>query len=290
MNAGERLPGTPEPMHLWRTATGLRVAADAWGDPAAPLVLLGHGGGQTRHAWRDTARRLSEAGFYAVAYDARGHGDSDWPDDGDYSLDAQISGLRALLDTLGRRKTALIGASMAAEVYLVGLGEGLVDASALVLVDYAPHTQEEGYQRNKAFMQAHANGFKTLNEAAEAIARFRGGARPTRLDGLAKVLRRRADGRLYWHWDTRLIDWRVREYPSRQARMVDAARHLTLPTLLMRGGKSDVLSQEGAQKFLQLVPHAEYVEIPGAGHMIASDANDSFGHAVADFLRRLADG
>ncbi len=286
MNAGDRLPGTPEPMHLWRMADGIHIAADAWGDPAAPLVLLGHGGGQTRHAWRGTARRLAEAGFYAVAYDARGHGDSDWPADGDYSLDAQMRGLRGLMQLLGERQAALIGASLSAEIYLVGLGEGVVDASALVLVDFAPRTREEGYQRNKDFMLAHAHGFASLEEVADAIVRFRGGSRPTRLDGLAKVVRRRGDGRLYWHWDARLIDWRVQEYPGRHARMADAARHLTLPTLLMRGGQSDVLSAEGAQEFLQLVPQAEYVEIAQAGHMIASDANDRFGDAVVDFLRR----
>jgi len=294
MNAGERLPGTPEPLHLWVTDGGLRVAADAWGDPSAPPVLLGHGGGQTRHAWRDTARRLADAGYRAVACDSRGHGDTDWPDDGDYSLDAQIRGLQGLLatpafagpDGAPGRKPVLVGASMSAEIFLVGVGEGRIDAAGLVLVDYAPRTREEGYQRNKAFMEAHAHGFASLEEVADAVASHRGGPRPARLDGLAKVVRRRADGRLYWHWDARLLDWRVREYPTRYARMAAAARKLSLPTLLVRGGRSDVLSEEGAQEFLQMAPHAEYVVIPEAGHMIAGDANDAFGRAVLDFLGR----
>lgn len=300
MNASERLPGTPAPMHLWSTADG-RVAADTWGDPDAAPVLLGHGGGQTRHAWRDTARRLADAGYHAVACDSRGHGDSDWPEDGDYSLDAQIRGLQALLALpafagasgaggaggAARRKPVLVGASMSAEVFLVGVGEGAIDAAGLVLVDYAPRTREEGYQRNKAFMEAHANGFVSLEAVADAVASHRGGPRPARVDGLAKVVRRRADGRLYWHWDTRLLDWRVREYPTRYARMAAASRKLGLPTLLVRGGRSDVLSEEGAQEFLQMVPHAEYVVIPQAGHMIAGDANDAFGAAVLDFLGRV---
>lgn len=286
MNAGERLPGSPAPMHRWATGGGFEFAGDAWGELQAPLVLLGHGGGQTRHAWGSTARRLADAGHNAVAYDARGHGDTDWPDDGDYSLDAQVRGLQGLVSSLGGRKPALIGASMSAEIFLVGVGEGVIDASALVLVDYAPRTREEGYQRNKAFMEAHAHGFASLEEVGDAIASHRGGQRPARLDGLAKVLRKRADGRYYWHWDPRLIDWRVREYPTRHARMAAAARRLRLPTLLVRGGRSDVLSEEGAQEFLAMVPHAEYVVIPQAGHMIASDANDRFGEATLDFLGR----
>lgn len=300
MSPGERLPGTAAPMHRWPTHEGLQVAADTWGDPAAPLVLLGHGGGQTRHAWRGTAPALAAAGYFVVAADSRGHGDSDWPEDGDYSLDAQIRGLQALLATpqlqparapgAAAGKPVLVGASMSAEVFLVGLGEGAVDAAGLVLVDYAPRTQEAGYLRNKAFMEAHAHGFASLEEVADAVAQHRGGERPARLDGLARVVRRRSDGRLYWHWDARLLDWRVREYPTRYARMAAAARRLRVPTLLLRGGRSDVLSEEGAQEFLDMTPHAQYVLIPEAGHMIAGDANDAFGEAVRHFLAGLRTG
>ncbi len=134
MNGGERLPGTPAPMHLWPTDEGLRVAADAWGDPAAPLVLLGHGGGQTRHAWRKTAQDLGAAGYHAVAFDLRGHGDSDWPPDGAYGIDAYVAGLQSLLRALGGRKPVLIGASLSAQIFLIAAGEGAVDAAALVMV------------------------------------------------------------------------------------------------------------------------------------------------------------
>ncbi len=286
MNAGQRLPGTPDPMHLWATDAGLRIAADSWGDPAAPLVLLGHGGGQTRHAWRDTGRRLGDAGYYAVAVDCPGHGDSDWAEDGEYGMDAQVRGLCALLSVpaLAGRQPVLVGASLSAEVFLLAVGEGLIKAAGLVLVDYAPQTQEEGYLRNKAFMEAHVDGFASLEEVADAIASHRGGPRPSRVDGLAKVVRRGADGRLHWHWDARMLDSRVREYPNRYARMSAAARRLTLPTLLVRGGRSDVLSEAGAREFLEMVPQSEYVLIAEAGHMIAGDANDAFGEAVLGFL------
>lgn len=286
MKQRERLPGTPAPMQLWATDGGLRIAADAWGDRAAPLVLLGHGGGQTRHAWRTTASELGEAGYRAVAFDLPGHGDSDWPADGDYSLDAQIRVLQSLLRALGTARPVLIGASLSAEVFLVAVGEAAVEPAALVLVDYAPRTQEQGYERNRSFMAAHAQGFDSLEEAADAINAHRGGNRPRKLDGLAKVVRRGEDGRYHWHWDSRLLAWREREYPTRYERMAAASRRLTVPTLLVRGGKSDVLSEEGAQEFLQLVPHAEYVRIADAGHMIAGDRNDSFGHAARDFLAR----
>ena len=66
-----------------------------------------------------------------------------------------------------------------------------------------------------------------------------------------------------------------------------AARDLTVPTLLIRGRMSDLVSEETAQEFLQLVPHAQYVDVSGAGHMVAGDRNDVFTAAVLEFLRTL---
>jgi pimeloyl-ACP methyl ester carboxylesterase len=67
-------------------------------------------------------------------------------------------------------------------------------------------------------------------------------------------------------------------------RLEDAARNLTLPTLLVRGASSDLLSEEGAAAMLALVPHATQVDVAGAGHMVAGDRNDRFNAAVVDFL------
>jgi pimeloyl-ACP methyl ester carboxylesterase len=67
----------------------------------------------------------------------------------------------------------------------------------------------------------------------------------------------------------------------------DAARNITVPTLLVRGRVSDLLSEEGARDLLTLVPHAEYVDVEGAGHMVAGDKNDLFNDAIVGFLDRL---
>ena len=102
VSAGTRLTGTPDPMHLWPGASGVGIAADAWGDPVSPLVLLQHGGGQTRRAWKGTGQRLGAAGYFAVDFDARGHGDSDWAPDGRYGLDATIEDLQCVIKVLGK--------------------------------------------------------------------------------------------------------------------------------------------------------------------------------------------
>jgi len=286
MNAYFPLPGTPAPMHTWTVDGGLRLAGDSWGHPQAPLVMLLHGLGQTRHAWRATGRMLGSAGYHAVAFDARGHGDSDWAADGDYSRDAMVRDVQCLVAALGKRP-ALVGASMGGATSMIGVGEGLIEASALILVDIAPRTEPCGVAKVKSFMRGTSGGFRTLEEAAEAIEAYRprrrAGDKP---DGLAKVLRLGGDGLYHWHWDPRLM---ARERESDERR-VEAARRLELPTLLVRGGRSDVVSEDGARDFLRSCPRATFVNIAGAGHMVSGDRNDVFGRAALDFLRLAAPG
>ena len=287
MSAGKRLPGALEPMHRWPSTDGLLLAGDSWGDASRPLVILLHGGGQTRHAWKDVGQRLAGAGFHAVAYDARGHGDSDWSSEGRYGQDVMIEDLRAVVASLGNRRPALVGASMGGGTSLVAVGEGHVDASALVLVDIAPRIEQEGTDKIQAFMTRKPEGFDSLEEAAEAIATYQPHRkRPANLDGLAKNLRLGEDGKYRWHWDPRYRLNRP-DAASRQLRFEAAAASLRLPTMLVRGGLSDVLSEEGAREFLALAPHSEYVSVQSAAHMIAGDRNDVFGNAVIEFLTRV---
>ena len=138
MSAGARLPAAPEPMAHWETPSGVTIAGDVWGDVSGPVVVLQHGGGQTRHAWKGTGETLAAAGYRAVALDARGHGDSSWAEDGDYTQDAQVEDLVAVLEQIGGDRPVLVGASMGGGTSLVAVGEGHVDAAALVLVDIAP--------------------------------------------------------------------------------------------------------------------------------------------------------
>lgn len=273
-------------MHRWPVSSGVTVAADSWGDPDGPLVLLLHGGGQTRHAWRGAAERLGAAGYRAVAYDIRGHGDTDWAPDGRYDADAHVADLVGLLDALGDHRPAIVGSSLGGGIGLVAAGGGHVDATALVLVDIAHRIDPVGADHIHRFMDQRPDGFESLDEVAAAIAGYRPHRpRPAALDGLAKNVRLSANGRYYWHWDPR-----IRQNPSKMSdrpELLEAcARTLSMPTLLVRGALSDVLSEQTAAEFLRLCPHAEYRNIARAGHMVVGDRNDVFAAAVLEFLAR----
>lgn len=282
----KRLPGTKEPMHRWAGAGGIAIAGDSWGDPKGPLVLLQHGGGQTRHAWKGAGEALGAAGYHAVSFDARGHGDSDWAPDGRYGQDAMVDDLVRVIAALGNPRPVLVGASMGGGTSLVAVGEDRVDATALVLVDVAHRLELEGTARIQAFMSQKPEGFESLEEVADAIASYQPHRkRPDSLDGLAKNVRLGDDGRYHWHWDPGFRTG-FRDFEKREVRLEACARKLALPTLLVRGGLSDVLSEEGARSFLELCPASEYVNISGAGHMVAGDRNDIFAGAVIEFLSR----
>lgn len=269
---------------------GTRLVGDAWGAPSARPVLLLPGGGQTRHAWGDTACRLAAEGWYAISLDLRGHGESDWPADGNYSLTAFVQDLLAVLGQLDR-PPVLVGASLGGITGLMVAGEEKADAfAALVLVDIAPRMEAAGVQRIVEFMRTHLDGFASLGEAASAVASYLSHRPPPKdLTGLRKNLRLGEDGRYRWHWDPRFVLGEHRPDPSQQGdRLLAAARNLRIPTLLVRGRMSDVISETSVREFLEAVPHARYADVARAGHMIAGDQNDLFTTTVVEFLRSLS--
>jgi pimeloyl-ACP methyl ester carboxylesterase len=274
---------------------GNRLVADAAGDEAAPPVLLFHGGGQTRHSWGTTVSVLADRGWRAYSVDLRGHGDSEWATDGDYTLGAFAGDVLAIAQSLPATP-ALVGASLGGLASLAAIGEHPDEtvATALVLVDVAPRTEAAGRERIGAFMMEHLDdGFASLDEVADAIQRYNPHRpRPSDLSGLRKNLREH-DGRWYWHWDPAFLSGRLGSSDETRASIVDperlaqAARAIKVPTLLVRGRVSDLLSEEGAQELLALVPQAKLVDVGGAGHMVAGDRNDLFNDAVVSFLETV---
>lgn len=276
-----------QPMHFWTGFGGVRLAGDAWGNPAGPLVLLQHGGGQTRHSWKRAGETLGAAGYHAVAFDARGHGDSDWAPDGLYSEEAMVADLKCVVKALGgRRQPVLVGASMGGQTSLLAIGAKHIEAAALILLDVAPRLETEGVNKIQAFMSQKQDGFDSLVEIADAISRYQPHRRrPKDLTGLRKNVRRTPDGKYRWHWDPRFMSMTL-DLERRQEQLSACARRLTLPTLLVRGGLSDILSEEGVADFLQMCPHSEYINIPDAAHMIAGDRSDIFTETIMEFLSR----
>lgn len=278
------IPGKTIRLH----GDGVRLVADVREPTTAwkGTVLLLHGGGQTRHSWQRTGIRLAEQGWRSYTVDARGHGNSEWAPDGDYSSDAHARDIRAVVDTLGEAPV-LVGASMGGMASLLAAGDDPDLARALVLVDITPKAEPEGLSKITGFMQAGLDGFDSLHDALDAVVAYNPHRRRRpRLEGLRKNLRER-EGRWYWHWDPRMLSHRTNlpeAAVEREERARSAARAVTVPTLLIRGAQSDVVSVEGARELLDLIPGARYIDVDGAGHMVGGDDNDVLSRGLVEFL------
>ena len=264
---------------------GVRLCVERFGKGGRP-VHFAHGFGQSRHAWADTASALAREGYHCTTIDSRGHGDSAWSD-APYRFETFIDDVTLLAETLGP-KPAYVGASMGGLLGIMAASRRPGLFSALVLVDVTPRWEVAGVERILTFMRAYPDGFASIDEARGAVAKYlphRASAGST--ERLKKYLVPTDNGRLRWHWDPKLLDTVARDSDEWPAQLAAAARTLSLPVLLISGGKSDVVSDHTIEEFLALAPHAGHVRIDDATHMVVGDANDRFTHAVSAFLSKL---
>jgi pimeloyl-ACP methyl ester carboxylesterase len=194
-------------------------------------------------------------------------------------------------------KPIAIGASLGGIASLLAEGEAERDQganifSALVLVDITPRVDQAGVANVLGFMRANAKeGFASIAEAAQAVTDYLPHRpRPKSNEGLKRNLRLSPDGRWRWHWDPRFLDGPRAAGTDRNAletSLIEAARRIQIPAMLVRGASSELVKEVHAQEFLELVPHAEYVDVSGARHMVAGDRNDHFAAAVLSFLGQM---
>ncbi|BBZ29959.1 peroxidase [Mycolicibacterium madagascariense] len=273
----------------FRGVDDLTLVADEWNRDATtdhPSILMLHGGGQNRHSWKNTGQILADRGFHVIALDSRGHGDSDRSPTADYRVETLCSDILHVLYQIGG-PTVLIGASMGGLTGILAAHEaGPELVTKLVLVDVVPRFEKNGSARIRDFMFSGVDGFASLDEAADAVAAYLPHrTRPRSPEGLTKNLRLR-DGRWYWHWDPAFLTKPEDDPYTRMDMLEQAAINLQVPTLLIRGKLSDVVSEAGVRDFLSKVPSAEFVELSGAGHTAAGDDNDAFSEVVVDFVSR----
>lgn len=272
---------------IFTSRDGVKLVADIGGRDNDTAIVLLHGGGQTRHSWTKAFNHLINSGHHVINFDARGHGDSDWSSSAAYSLADRANDLATIAAKL-KTPFVLVGASLGGATSIQAIYEGLRPA-ALVLVDIVPEPEFKGINRIISFMREHQNGFASLEEAADAVAAY-STDRPCPRDpsGLQKNLRKRSDGRLYWHWDPLITKEKPSVHHEQIQRATQALVDLDdMPVLLVRGLSSDVVSDASVAAFQARLPRLQVIDVAGAGHMVAGDKNDVFNEAIQKFIAQV---
>lgn len=265
-------------------AHGSRFHYTEWGEPSAPPVLLLHGVTGHARTWDEEARALADR-YRVLALDQRGHGDSDPAPDGDYSTDALVGDVAALVHTLALKPLRLVGLSLGGRVAIAFAARYPEAVERLVVVDIGPELAPAGVGRVGAAMAGSPERFPTL-EAALAHVRA---ANPRYQEAalrhrVAHAVRPLPDGGYTWKYDRAIRDavrtgrWRDR------VDLWSLWKTVACPVLLVRGAESDILTADIAGRMLASQPRARLVEVAGAGHTVPGDRPAEFLAALREFL------
>jgi len=268
---------------------GLELVGEAYGDPEAPPVLFFHGGGQSRNAWRGSARKLGEAGYYGIAFDLRGHGESDWAKDGDYHVEAFARDLESLIGQFAGRVT-LVGASRGGQASLIAGSRHPEKIRLIMLADVAPDMPDTGIDGFRTFFADGANGYDSLDEAADALALHLDQPRIADASRLARSMRQDEKGRWHWHWDPATGKEEFLHPVTENEAMVAAAARVTSPVVMVRAELSHLVGDRNVARFQELTPQLEVVTAKGVGHMFTADRNDDFADQLLEYLSRYPEG
>jgi len=263
-------------------ANGLRFHYLEWGFEQSPPMLLLHGFGNQAHIWDPFAETVAGR-YHAYALDARGHGESDRADD--YGDRHNADDVLAVCDALGLARLTLIGFSMGAAASMIAVSRRPDLAERLVLVDRGPESDPRGRERMaRAMSQARAS-FPTRKEALAYI-RLANPRRPEELvqASLQHAFRQLPDGSYQLKQDPKLRERFVSGGGGPGADLWACLRAVRCPTLIIRGGDSDVLPAEVAERMVRMLPEAELVVVPNAGHTVMLDNPAEFNRAVGEWL------
>ncbi|MGH7046948.1 MAG: alpha/beta fold hydrolase [Stellaceae bacterium] len=255
-----------------------------WGTHGQRPILFLHGGALTAHTWDLCCLALRDE-FHCLALDQRGHGDSDWAPDADYSLAAQREDVRGVAEALGLDHFVLVGMSMGAInglAYAIRYPETL---SALVLIDAGPNVRRPGSTRIRDFVNGGSEP-ETLDAIIARALSFNPRRDPVILRrSLMHNLREGTDGNWSWKYDRRRFQPMGGDQHAAERRaLADGLANIVCPTLVVRGAESDVFHDEDAERLAAGLPDGRWIKIARAGHTVQGDNPKDLSAALREFL------
>ena len=285
---GVRFANDNAPQDKFVTANGMRFHYLEWGSAANPPMLLLHGFAQTCHSWDFVALGFSDD-YRVIVLDQRGHGDSDWAADGDYSPETQQNDISAVVSEIGLGDFTLMGLSMGGRNSFTYAANNPDRVRALVIVDAGPQNMQQGTQNIRNFVQQD-DELDSVDAFVERVLKYNPRRAPEQIRGsIMHNLKQLPNGKWTWKYDKRLRrpGRRMGSDPETEKRLWGYLEALQCPTLLVRGGASDIIAMDTADKMHAVIPNSQLATIEGAGHLVMGDSPAGFQRAVTEFLAGL---
>ena len=252
-----------------------------WGSPGNPQILLLHGGNQSSHSWDLVSLHLADR-FHVFALDQRGHGDSEWNRELDYSMVSMADDVLAFIADQGLDRPIVFGHSMGGRITLTMALAAPDVARALVIVDIGPEVSEEGAKTIQNFVVNNVE-FDDLEVFVDNVQKYDKFRTREHIERTVKYnMLRRADGKY-----VSKVDHRRLHLPNPELTL-EQMRALTLPVLVVRGGETNVLAPDAADRFVDALPDGRLVTVPNVGHNVHSGNTHGFLDAITPFLAELA--
>jgi pimeloyl-ACP methyl ester carboxylesterase len=277
------IPHSPDVRYVSRhtVVRSQRFHFSEWGEPGRPQILLLHGGNQSSHSWDLVSLHLSDR-YHVFALDQRGHGDSEWNREQDYSIDSMVGDAVAFIADQQLRDPIVFGHSMGGRISLTMATQHPDIARALVIVDVGPEISPEGSKTIQHFVVNNVE-FDDLEIFLDNVQKYDPFRTRAHIERTVKYnMLRRADGKYISKVDHRRIPLRNSELT------LDHVRTLTCPVLVLRGAQSNILEPDAAIRFVDALPNGRLVTVPDCGHNVHSGNTPGFLEAITPFLADLA--
>ena len=270
-------------------ANGLNFHYLEWGDQTSPTILLLHGFAQQAHSWDFVALSFCDR-YRVIVLDQRGHGDSSWSKDGNYSLDAFQNDLESIVEKLELKTFILMGLSMGGRNAIMYAANNPDKVSAVVIVDASPQNMEQGAANIRNFVEQD-DQVSSLEEFVERIHRFNPRRDPIHIrSSIVNNVKQLENGKWTWKYDKLL---RKHGLPSstQDSGITDklwrSVETVICPTLVVTGAKSDIVSKQTLRRMIQRLQNGHESIVNDAGHLVMGDNPSGFEKAVSAFIANL---
>ncbi|MCH7626753.1 MAG: alpha/beta hydrolase [Chloroflexi bacterium] len=276
------------PQDKYVNANGMRFHYLEWGDPSGPPLMLLHGFAQTCHSWDFVALSLCDR-YRVIVLDQRGHGDSDWAPDGDYTPETQQKDIAAIVGELGMGQFKLMGLSMGGRNSFTYTANNPEQVKALVIVDAGPENQRAGSTNIRSFV-TQEDELDSVEDFVNRVLKFNPRRAREQVRGsLLHNLKQLPSGKWTWKYDKilRSPDRRMGGDPEMTKRLWGYIESLQCPTMVVRGENSDVIALDTANEMHERIPNGRLVTVEKAGHLVMGDNPSGFLAAVNGFFADL---